>query len=120
MRSVSVEATSFWLVLGAITIAAVSITNIGTENELVIASAGFAMAAVYLVLAYFSWKEKRWSFLVAFVLAIVNIAGMVAFTPTEGAATATVLQAVMGVFTLVPQLLLLFYSMRAYRELAAA
>jgi uncharacterized membrane protein YjjP (DUF1212 family) len=118
MRSVSVEATSFWLVLGAIAIAALSIANIGTENELVIASAGFAMAAVYLVLAYFAWNEKRWSFLVAFVLAIVNIAGTVAFTPTEGAATA--LQAVMGMFILVPQLLLLFYSMRAYRELATA
>ncbi len=113
MRSVSVEATSFWLVLGAIAIAAIS-----TQNDLVIMSSGFAMAAVYLVLAYFCWNEKRWAFLIAFVLAIVNVAGTVAFTPTEGAATA--LQAVVGVFILVPQLLLLFYSMRAYRELAAA
>ncbi len=118
MRNISVEATSFWLVLGAITIAAISTRTAITDNDLVIMGPGFAMAAVYLVLAYFSWNEKRWSFLIAFVLAIVNIAGTVTFTSTED--PATVLQTVVGVFILVPQLLLLFYSMRAYRELAAA
>ncbi|MFQ5874425.1 MAG: hypothetical protein ACE5JL_11580 [Dehalococcoidia bacterium] len=106
------EATSFWLVLGAIAIAAVS-----TENGLVIMISGFAMAAVYLALAYFCWNEKRWAFLAAFLFAIVNIAGTVVFSTTEVSVTA--LQAVVGVLILVPQLLLLFHSLRAFRELAA-
>lgn len=116
MRSFAVEGTVFWLVVSAI------LTGGSAYGApLVFAALALAVAVVVVITAFFAWNHKKWAFVLAIVLALVALVGNVVFGDPEALATVTgfeILSA--GAWLSIPQFLVIFYSLRAYRELAAA
>ncbi len=116
MKSYAVEGTAFWLVVSAILTG-----GSGYGAPSVLAALALAFAVVYVIAAYFAWNHKRWAFVLAIVLALVALVGNVVFAGAEGLATATGFEILSpGAWLIIPQFLVIFYSLRAYRELAAA
>lgn len=116
MKSLAVEGTAFWLVVSAILTGG---SAYGAPLDLAALALGFAV--VYLIAAYFAWNHKRWAFVLAIVLALVALVGNVIFGGPEGLATVTGFEILAaGAWLSIPQFLVIFYSLRAYREPAAA
>jgi hypothetical protein len=116
MKSFAVEGTAFWLVVSAI------LTGGSAYGApLALAALALAYAVVYAIVAFFAWNHKKWAFVLAIVIALVALVGNVVFGGVEGLATVTgfgILSA--GAWLSIPQFLVIFYSLRAYREPAAA
>ncbi len=109
-RSLAVEATSFWLIVSAILIAAPF-----DPADLILTLSALITAAVYVVVAYICWSLRRWGFIAAIILALFTTIGGIAFGFTQEANTFEVLSA--SGWLVVPQLILIFFSQRAYREM---
>ncbi len=113
MRSFAVEGTVFWLVVTTFTI----IASIDLNDALLLASS-LATAVIYLIVAYACWNPRRWSFIAAIVLGLFTALGSVAFDLSTGFASSAFEALSNGAFLIVPQLILILFSLRAYRELA--
>jgi len=107
--SPSVQGTVFWLIVSAILIVGSSIAI-----DMTMLAAAIVTAAVYLIVGFFSWKEKRWSFIAAILLALFTIAGNVVFSGFITTDAFEILSS--SGFIMIPQLLLIFYSFRAYTD----
>ena len=129
--NVSVQGTVFWLIVSAILIVGCSIAM-----DMMMLAVGLITAVVYLIVGVFAWKEKRWSFIAAILLALYTIAGNVVFLQLNYAShlvtflisslpsgfittDAFEILSALG-FILIPQLLLIFYSLRAYFDVKAS
>ena len=113
MKSFAVEGTVFWLIVNTIIV----IVTIDPADISLLASA-LVFAVLYLILAYVCWTQKRWGFIVAIVLAVIAAVGSVAFDLSTGFASSAFEALSNGAFLIVPQLILILFSLRAYRELA--
>ncbi len=114
MRSFAVEGTVFWLIATAILAGGSSL-----GPDVAILATGLVYAVLYLVVAYFAWNRKKWAFIGATVLSLVSLIGSLAFGIGEGVTTGWEFLSGGG-FLSVTILLVVFFSLRAYRELAAA
>ncbi len=115
MKSFAVEGTVFWLIATAILAGGSSL-----GPDVAILATGLVYAVLYLVVAYFAWNRKKWAFIGATVLSLVSLIGGLAFGFVEGWPTTGWEFFSGGGFLSVPLLLVIFFSLRAYRELAAA
>jgi hypothetical protein len=127
VKSFAVEGTSFWLVVSAILLGA---SAYGSEATL--AAAALGIAVVYAVAAYFAWNGAKWAFAFAVALAVFTLIANVFFGVLRAVINLSVYGTVEGLtdsgfailspiaWLMIPQFLLIFYSWRAYRELAAA
>lgn len=110
MKSFAVEGTVFWLVVSAIFIAASIDPTVTWE-----AASGLVTAGVYLVIAYACWKPRKWAFVAATAIALFTTVGSLALSFSFG--TTSIFKALSeSAFLVVPQLMLILFSLRAYRE----
>ncbi len=113
MKSYAVEGAVFWLIVSAI------LTGGSAYGELlsVIGASALVFAVIYVIAAYFAWNHKKWAFLLAILLALVSLVGSLVFSGTEALANATGFEILSsGAWLMIPQFLVIFYSLRAYRE----
>ncbi|MEE9236815.1 MAG: hypothetical protein V3U52_03395, partial [Thermoplasmata archaeon] len=84
--------------------------------DVVLMASGLVFAVLYLVVAYFAWNHKKWAFIGAIILSLVSLIGSLAFGFAEGWPTTGWEFFSGGGFLSVPTLLVIFFSLRAYRE----
>ena len=116
--NVSVQGTVFWLIVSAILIVGCSIAM-----DMMMLAVGLITAVVYLIVGVFAWKEKRWSFIAAILLALYTTGNVVflQFSLPSGFITTDAFEILSALgFILIPQLLLIFYSLRAYFDVKAS
>ncbi len=110
MKSFIVEGTVFWLIATAILTGG---SSYGPDVALM--ASGLVYAVLYLAVAYFAWNRKKWAFIGAIILSFVSLIGSLAFGGVEGLTTGWEFFTGGG-FLSVPTLLVIFFSLRAYRE----
>ncbi|MEE9237693.1 MAG: hypothetical protein V3U52_07900 [Thermoplasmata archaeon] len=110
MKSFAVEGTVFWLIAAAILTGGSSY-----GPDVVLMASGLVFAVLYLVVAYFAWNHKKWAFIGAIILSVVSLIGSIAIGIGEGLTTGWEFFSGGG-FLSVPTLLVIFFSLRAYRE----
>lgn len=111
MKSLPVEGTVFWLLVSAILIA------VSSDPAMILeAASGLVTAVIYVIVAYVCSNLRRWGFIAAIILALFVTVGGIAF-PLQGGFVTSVFDAIsVGAILIVPQLFLIFFSYRAYRE----
>ena len=114
-KSLAVEATVYWI--------AILVILIGGEFIAVLLNATPAstmgpqapvIAIVWAVIGYFCWRLKRWAFLLAAVAMPVGILGT--YITLHPATLYDFLSR--EAYRILPHLFVIFYSYRAYRDLA--
>ena len=110
LRSLAVEGTVFWLVVGAI----VELGAVAASSENVLE--GISVAVLNFVLAYACWNGRRVGFLATVVLGLIVAA--VAF-PFLFGGEQTPFGALIDALVILSSLLTVFFGYRALRELRA-
>jgi O-antigen/teichoic acid export membrane protein len=104
MRRLSVEGTVFFLIVNAV--ANIPLVYFpGSPSFLILT--GIAFTIIDFVVAYFCWKLKPWSFIIAIILALFIITSTI---------TISGLRYPGDEFLVILQSLITFFSFRGYRE----
>lgn len=112
MRSFAVEGTVYWLIISAVSTFLLSLFE---PQTILIA---FAFSVIFIVVAYFSWIQKAWSFIAAIILALVVIVSDISYPIFLNTGTEiTPLQYPGEELIIIIQLLIIVFSLRAYKEL---
>jgi hypothetical protein len=112
VRSLAIEGIVFWLVV----VAVVEITAATTPAHYAVE--GLIFGVVNLVLAYFCWIERKTSFLIAIVVALITAVGAYPY-PQPFRTVDTPFGAEVDALVILSSLLIVLFGMRAYREASA-
>ncbi len=112
MNNLEIKGTVFWLIVSAVLV----IATIELNNAFTVVS-GVIVAALYSALAFACWRMKKWGFIGALALALFTIVASIAFAFIVLQAGAMVIALDANAFMIIPQLLIIFYSIQAYRSL---
>ncbi len=118
-RSLALEATVFWLIVGAINALIDFISASGTPffASLPIAeTAELFTGIIYIMLAYAIFRMERWALLGAIIIPLIIAVGTL--VSLDRSALAIYSQFSRNSFIILNQLLIIFFAYRAYRETA--
>ncbi|MHA2323989.1 MAG: hypothetical protein ACXACB_01210 [Promethearchaeota archaeon] len=105
MRSLAVEGAVFFLIISAIANIPL-VYYLGSPDFMLLV--GVAFAIVDLVIAYFCWNLKPWSFIIAIILALFVIISAISISG---------LQYPGDELLVIVQSMIVFFSFRGYREI---
>jgi uncharacterized membrane protein len=118
LRSFAVEGTVFWLVVVAVVEITVSTTPAkysAPTTPSQYAVAGIILGVLSLVMAYFCWTNRKFSFLAAVALALITAVGAYPY-PQPFRTVDTPFGAEVDSLVILGSLLVALFGIRAYRE----